>query len=117
MRGTLLLATVSGVGLRFTRPQKRVSPTMAGVVASLTVGAPPLLQVEARRRWKGTLLNTKRRPKKARVQTAAAVAHLQMLRLGHTRVPGFHPALVPALRGGACECGTRCRVFGSLNQP
>jgi hypothetical protein len=38
-----------------------------------------------------------------------------MLRLRHTRVPGFHPALVPALRGGACECGTRCRVSGSLN--
>jgi len=35
-------------------------------MAGFSIGAPATLLVEARRRWKGTMLNTKRRPKKAR---------------------------------------------------
>ena len=52
---------------------------MAGFAAAVTgfsVGAPARLQVEARRRWKGTMLNTKRRPKKVRRSGSTRVRQL-----------------------------------------
>ena len=73
---------------------------MAGalvVAAGFSVGAPARLVVDARRRWKGTLLNTKRRPKKVREATDAGAVprggdwQARGQRRGACRVPACGP--------------------------
>ena len=73
---------------------------MAGAVivaAGFSVGAPARLVVDARRRWKGTLLNTKRRPKKVR-------EHHRYRRCALKDGPAYGREGMPALQGPQPVC-------------
>jgi len=48
---------------------------MLAATMGFSVGAPARLQVEARRRFKGTMLNTKRRPIKVRAALALGTSN------------------------------------------